>query len=181
MKCALCCVTPKRSHLFFVFIFHLYNHVNFTWSQKKMKFHDSICSVAGVESDKVISCLWPYRVVFPSRKEVNHPPQLFLHSRPAAPSPSVPLLLRLVPHPLSLQLGRSNTNLHRPSCQQPAHSQAHTCTCSCPECSCSAAHTRRDLARNTHPPLLGRKVTLVKSSNSCQVCSPLWSTPQDSL
>ena len=97
MKCALCCVTPKRSHLFFVFIFHLYNHVNFTWSQKKMKFHDSICSVAGVESDKVISCLWPYRVVFPSRKEVNHPPQLFLHSRPAAPSPSVPLLLRLVP------------------------------------------------------------------------------------
>ena len=63
------------------------------------------------------------------------------------------------PRPLSLQLGRSNTNLHRPSCQQPAHSQDHTCTCSCPECSCSAARTHRDLARNTHPPLLGRKVT----------------------
>lgn len=93
-------MSHRSAHIYsFVFIFHLYNHVNFTWSQKKMKFHDSICSVAGVESDKVISCLWPYRVVFPSRKEVNHPPQLFLHSRTAAPSPSVPLLLRLVPVP----------------------------------------------------------------------------------
>lgn len=156
--------------------------MNFTQSQKKMN-HGSTCTVAGVESDEVISRLWLHRVVFPSRKEVGHPHScpLLLHSQPAAPSSPAPLLLRLVPHPLSLQLGRSNTNLHTPSCQRPAHSQDHTHTCSCPECSHSAAHTRRDLARNTHPPLLGRKVAMVKSSQSCRVCSPSLSTSRDSL
>lgn len=99
----------------------------------------------------VLSHLCLYQVVSPSQSSTT---AVCCYCTASRRPISAPLPLRCVPHPLSFQLGRSNTNLHTSSYRQPVRSQDHRRTCSCPGCSCSAAHTLRDLARNTHPPLL---------------------------
>lgn len=99
---------------------------------------------------------------------------LFLYTviSQSADCPSLsPLLLKLVSHFLSFQPDRSTTNLHMSSCQKPARSQGHRHMCSCQVCLHSVAHTLHGLARNTHPPLCGEKVTGLNGHHDAQSIS----------